>query len=206
MSPLWKDLDQKSRAIRILVLGAVIYVVLYSVLYSKIANIFSTITSYRKYMYIIAASDIALTFSNFYKNYKPVDKKKKKKKRLPYYEHLARFQIPQQQNIQNQLVHQSVEQPINSYQEKPIKEEIFVKSFKDSKKKLPLIKLDELRQINMNKKPELLDEDEDDDDQSISSIPVYNNNQESIPIYKSKIEENDVNNENESIPVYNQKI
>ena len=217
ISPLWKKLDQKSRAIRILLLGTVIYVVLYSILYSKISNILSTLTSYRKYLYFIATTDFILTFSNFYKNYNFIDKKKKKKKKNKkphYYEYLARYKIPQQQIIQNQQ--------LNSFEEKPIKEEIFVKSFEENKKKLPLIKLDELRQINKNKQ-ELLVEN---DNKSISSIPVYNTNQEDIPIYKSKFEDNEFSikdntaearslfslglqnkpSGNDSIPVYNQKI
>ena len=82
--PIWKDIDDKSRNIRILILGVILYVILHSFIYSTYVNGNNFILNKRKYIYYLIGSDIIIALLFMYllaSDEKPNKKKKKIKQK-----------------------------------------------------------------------------------------------------------------------------
>lgn len=80
---LWKDLDNKSRNIRILILGAVLYIIIHSFIYSNYVESIEIIEQYRDYLYYLIGIDLIFVgIQMFIGDDGGISKKKKKKKTL----------------------------------------------------------------------------------------------------------------------------
>jgi hypothetical protein len=83
-SPLWKDLDNNTRLMRVFISGCICYILLHSYIFSSYAQT-QNILQYRDYIYHFIGLDLA---STFYLKQTEKDKKNKtknkKKKKLTY--------------------------------------------------------------------------------------------------------------------------
>ena len=79
--PIWKDIDSKSRNIRLIILGAIFYVIAHSFLYSKYVKDITSVENYRKYIYYLIIADLAMVGLLLATSKKDNKRKKKKNNR-----------------------------------------------------------------------------------------------------------------------------
>ena len=79
--PIWNDLDKKSRYIRVLILGVILYVASYSFLNSNYVNNISFVQDYKHYLYYLIGVDLC-TISTIVAFDDKVNKPKPKKIKL----------------------------------------------------------------------------------------------------------------------------
>lgn len=61
-SKLWKDLDEGSRNIRIIIFAGILYIVIHSFLYSKYTKNINLIMNYRYLIYFLLLTDLLFTW------------------------------------------------------------------------------------------------------------------------------------------------
>lgn len=175
--PIWKNIDNKSRNIRLLVLGAVFYVIVHSFLYSKYVENIELIENNKKYLYYLMIIDLGsvglLMFMNDSKKIKK--KKTQKKQRIIKRKILPPIMPFGMENVK--LSHKNIKQnPIGVT--KPINHRPTIKSNQN-------IDNDSIKLPIYSSKNKKLDNDDCD-------IPIYdhhneiNANDEEIPIYNNQ--------------------
>lgn len=75
-SPFWKNLESRSRNIRIIMIGMGFYILFYSCLYSKYADNNIFILKYRRLIYFIFVFDIILILLTYYFSKEKMNKKR----------------------------------------------------------------------------------------------------------------------------------
>ncbi len=211
-SSLWNKHEPKARLLRVFISGVVLYILLHSYLYSRYTDGSELIQKYRKYIFYIGGVDAASILSLYYSETKNKKKNKKKNKRHPK-------QLPYQMHPM-MLPYMPTNGKIPPFHPTMAlgKNKISVGTDNELQKKIEYEK-QKKEVLNVNKPPVKTTNSDDIDNKSkelfitrdeinSKSIPLYNsttktanqksnhNDLESIPIYKSKIEE--ANN----IPIY----
>lgn len=121
--PIWKNIDKSTRAIRLFVIGLIIYIILYIYLNSSFSDNLQLIKAYKDYIYYLFAVDTIMFTYVFYTDY-PLKKKKSKqlkkcgnKQRMPMNRMLPIQQMYQLQQNQPQSPPQNQLQ--NKHETKP---------------------------------------------------------------------------------------
>lgn len=73
--PLWNNMEPKSKNIRVLIYGTILYIVIYSLLYSKYVEDYETIDAYKHWIFYLAALDSAIIIYRMYCNQSKTKKK-----------------------------------------------------------------------------------------------------------------------------------
>lgn len=98
--PIWKNIDTKSRNIRMLILGAILYIVVHSFISSKYVENISFIVDNKHYLYYLAAFDLAIVgiMMFMHTDKKKVNGNKLTKKQLQFNLKMHQQQMQQQSN------------------------------------------------------------------------------------------------------------
>ena len=121
---LWKDLDNKSRNIRLLVLGAILYIIVHSFVYSNYVKSIEIVQQYRTYLYHLIGMDLVLVSAQMFMESDKVSKKNKKTKNKKnkkimlsnqpnqlYNQKMNQFALQQPNHIKIQPNQQQLSQP-----------------------------------------------------------------------------------------------
>lgn len=221
---IWEDLDNKSRNIRLLVLGAILYIIVHSFIYSNYVQSIDIIQKYRNYLYYLIGIDLSLVgVLMFTENTKNSNKKKKLKKRKLMYQ----MQQQPMQPLPQQPIQQQPMQPMQPLPQRPMQQ---MQPTQQPIQPLPQqqnIKMNQnLQQMQLQQLQQMKQQYQKQNQQQIPNdtnsveIPIYNSNShnmnwndiskqpDNIPIqniYASQ-ETDPVNQyieEEESIPIYN---
>lgn len=218
--PIWYDIDTKSRNIRILILGIILYIITHSFIYSKYVDNYQMVLNYRNYIYYLIALDLTivgfLMFTNkkIKKNININKKKLKKFNNLPnnhmgirqfnnyYQKPLQSQQQQQQQYHQQQSLNLIPNNFINNVPEKKI-----INKFDNQPKIINKPKIAIKQKEIINKQEKSMD---------MTELPIYNGvkTKESVgnildtelPIYKPHKTNPDLIDEDYdsgSLPIYN---
>lgn len=109
---IWNDIDSKSRNVRLLILGAVVYIIIHSFINSKYVDHVDLITNNKFYLYYVMAIDLAFVgIMMLFESDKP-NKKKKKKKNSKMHKRWQQIQLQQMQlqkwrEMQQRLINQN---------------------------------------------------------------------------------------------------
>ncbi len=121
--PIWKNLDNKSRNIRIIIVGIILYIILQSYLYSNYGSNNKYLSEYRSKLYYIIGLDISITGVNMINNYYK-DKKKQNKieQQQLQQQQLQQLQQQQLQQLQQQQLQQLQQQQLQQLQQQQLQQ------------------------------------------------------------------------------------
>lgn len=78
--PIWTNIDSKSRNLRLIVLGTILYIIVHSFIYSKYVDDYKIILENRKFLYYLIAIDLSIVVILMFLNFSISDNKKKNEK------------------------------------------------------------------------------------------------------------------------------
>jgi len=126
--PIWKNLDKKSRNIRFLIFGSILYIIVHSFINSNYVNDIEIIQNYKHYLYYLILTDLCVVSMRMALSDDNLPKKKKQKKIQknknllqfnPQYLALLKQQsdlLKQQQNPPKQQIQPDIDIPIYGQQ------------------------------------------------------------------------------------------
>jgi hypothetical protein len=173
--PIWKKLDNKTRNLRLLILGAILYIAVHSLIQSKYLESDELVKNYKHYLYYITAIDLVIVGIFMYLQNNSDNKKKLKKGKSN-----TKKLLPNPIRT-NMIVPQMQQKMIPSMQYNMFPQNIFQKQNTIPKKADDNISI-ELPIYNGNNNECQIQQDDID-------IPIYKNNtqiniDDEIPIYK----------------------
>lgn len=204
--PIWIDIDSKSRNIRLIVLGTILYILIHSFIYSNYVNNYEFILDNRKYLYYLIAFDLTIITTLIYFGFGTVKQKNKKLKKSSLYKNKKNFnksnffinknKLPFRMNGMPQYgIYQNF-MPQNGFYPNEIFNQMQSSNKNQNQHNKNINKINDSKNI---KKEELNEND------SIK-LPIYqpktqnlNENNNMIPIYGSKINNDPIS---ENIPLY----
>src|SRR3972149_4626632 len=122
-SPIWTDLDKKSRYLRLFITATVIYIVINSFLNSKYVDNIEFLINNKKYLYYLIFFDIAATLLKIYfgKNSDKIEKKIKNKslseKDIQQMEQMRQIYEMQQMQQMQQMQHMQEQERLKRMQQ-----------------------------------------------------------------------------------------
>jgi len=186
---LWKNIDSKSRNIRLLILGATFYIILHSFLYSKYVEDIELIENNKKYLYYLMVTDLAsvglLMFMNDSKKPKKGKSKNKQSKKnnkqlLP---NIIPFNMNRNMNgnmnKNRQMPKQNMNMDMNINGQMPN------------------------QNINMNINTQMPNQNMGMNRNMQNSQTANDNDSIKLPIYSKEINTKKIDNDDYDIPVYN---
>ncbi len=118
-SGLWKKLDIKSRAMRIIILGIAVYIFLHSYINSKWGSGNELLQRYKKWLYYGAGMDLALTIILIRKSKQPINTKTELQQQILQQLQLSALQQPQMQSQLPQQLPQQMQSQLQMPQQMP---------------------------------------------------------------------------------------
>lgn len=180
--PIWKNIDSKSRNIRLLILGATFYIILHSFLYSKYVEDIELIENNKKYLYYLMVVDLAsvglLMFMNDSKQPKKGKSKNKQSKKnnkqpIP---HMIPFNMNKNMNP-NMNANMNPNMNVNM----------------NKKNQIP----------NQNINKQMVNQTLNSDRNIHNSQTINDNDSIKLPIYSKEMNTQKIDNDDYDIPVYN---
>ena len=177
--PIWYDIDIKSRNVRILIFGIILYIIVHSFIYSKYVENNELVLRYRNYLYYLIGADLVIIGLLMLTKKTNKEKNKKIKNlnkfRMPYniYYPQHRLNVPIKNTIsvknKNEIIKKSEIQNLN---ENKVDEDINLPIYNSQKDQDPILNIIESEIPVYEPKKNLVE----------TNIPIYNSNKNINPV------------------------